>query len=638
MPQAEKNYKILIIEDLPSDAELNKREVRKVLPSCSFIVIDTEEELLKELNDFKPDLVLSDYSMPNFDGLSALKITLEHAPMTPVIIVTGSVNEGTAVECMKAGANNYVIKERIRRLGPAILHALEEKQLNIERIQAQNALVESLERYRSLFNLSPLGIQLQNENGYIDDVNDTLCRMLGYTQDELIGQHISIFVTPEKIHTIRENIGLILDGAVLKYETESVRKDGKRLNVELSEASIVLPNGTKGIITIVADITERKLVERELIIAKEKAEESDRLKTSFLNNISHEVRTPLNGILGFSDIICDPDLSSEEREQYKQIIDRNADQLTSIIDDIISISTIEANQEKINESEVDLDDLLNNLYYETKENYKSSQLDFSLSKPNKNDNFKIRTDYTKLRQILSRLLNNAFKYTHKGCVEFGYRLDQNNLVFHVKDTGIGIPKAFHENIFKRFTKIEINSKKIHRGNGIGLSICKAYVELMGGKIAVESSPDQGSTFNFTIPYKPVTPGKVIGESVQLKKDDGHKTILIVEDEYSNYALLEMYLMHTGYAIIHVENGKEAIEAVTDNPNIDLVLMDIKMPVMDGLTATPIIKKLRPGLPIIAQTAYALSGDYERITAAGCDEYLSKPILKTKLISTINKYL
>jgi len=178
MKPMENSYKILIVEDLPTDAELNKREARKVLHNCSFVIVETEEDFLKELTEFKPDLILSDYSMPNFDGLSALKIALDNAPLIPVIIVTGSVNEDTAVECMKAGASNYVIKEQIKRLGPAILHALEEKQLNIERVEAQHALVESFERYRALFNLSPVGIQLSNENGFIDNVNDTLCRML----------------------------------------------------------------------------------------------------------------------------------------------------------------------------------------------------------------------------------------------------------------------------------------------------------------------------------------------------------------------------------------------------------------------------------------------------------------------------
>jgi PAS domain S-box-containing protein len=634
----ENSYKILIIEDLPSDAELNKREVRKVLHNCSFIVVETEDDLIRALNDFKPDLILSDYSMPNFDGLSALKIALEKAPIIPVIIVTGSVNEDTAVECMKAGASNYVIKEQIKRLGPAILHALEEKQLNIERIQAQNALVESLERYRALFNLSPVGIQLGNENGYINNVNDTLCNMLGYTKEELIGQHVSVFVTPENIHSIKENIQLILKGEIMKFETESLRKDGKKINVELSESSVILPDGTTGIMTIVADITERKLVENELIIAKEKAEESNRLKTAFLNNISHEVRTPLNGILGFSSLICDPNISNEERIRFSEVITHSSDELTSIIDDIICISSIDANQEKINESEIDLNDFMKKLHTQIKESNNFKQIDFTFSTPSTNTESKIIIDESKLHQILSRLIDNALKNTIKGEIKFGYNLENDNLVFYVKDTGTGIPKEFHEVIFNRFMKIETDPTIIHRGNGIGLSICKAYVELMGGKIAVESTPNEGSTFYFTIPYINRTPKNPIKELVQQKNKIGLKTILIVEDEYSNYLLLEMYLIPDDYSILFAENGKDAVNIVTNNPNIDLVLMDIKMPIMDGLTATAIIKKLRPDLPVIAQTAFAVSGDYERIIAAGCDEYISKPILKDRLMSVIKKYL
>jgi PAS domain S-box-containing protein len=638
MNQMENSYKILIVEDLPSDAELNKRETRKVLPNCSFVVVETEEDFIRELLDFKPDIILSDYSMPKFDGLSALRIALEKDPITPVIIITGSVNEDTAVECMKAGASNYVIKEQIKRLGPAILHALEEKQLNIERVQAQHALVDSLERYRALFNLSPVGIQLGNENGIIDNVNDTLCHMLGYTRDELIGQHVSIFVSPENRHVINENIKLILDGAILKYETESLCKDGTKINVELSEASATLPDGTTGIMTIVVDISKRKLVENELIIAKEKAEESDRLKTAFLNNISHEVRTPLNGILGFSSFICDPGLSDEERLQFCDVISRSSDDLTAIIDDIICISTIEAKQEKVNESEIDLNDFMNKLHSQIKESAELNQIDFTFSTSLSSHQSKIITDKIKLHQILSRLINNALKHTTKGTIEFGADLEKDNLTFYVKDTGTGIAKEFHEVIFNRFMKIESDPTTIHRGNGIGLSICKAYVELMGGTITVESTPNVGSTFYFTLPYNPVILKDRVEKSPRPNKGDTPKTILIAEDEYSNYLLLQMYLAPDGYVMLFAKNGKEAIDAVTNNPDIDLVLMDIKMSIMDGLTATSIIKKMRPDLPVVAQTAFAVSGDYERIIAAGCDEYISKPISKDKLLSVIKKYL
>ncbi len=637
MNRLEESYKILIVEDLPTDAELNKREARKVLHNCNFIVVETEEDFLRELTEFKPDLILSDYSMPNFDGLSALKIALEHCPLTPVIIVTGSVNEDTAVECMKAGASNYVIKEQVKRLGPAILHALEEKQLNIERVEAQHALVESLERYRALFNLSPVGIQLSNENGFIDNVNDTLCRMLGYTPNELIGQHVAIFVSQENIHSINENIKLILDGAILKYETKSLRKDGRKLDVELSEASVILPDGTTGIMTIVVDISERKLVEKELIIAKEKAEESDRLKTSFLNNISHEVRTPLNGILGFSSLICDPTLSLEERIKFSEVISHSSEELTSIIDDIISISTIEANQEKVDESEIELNDFMDKLYRQIKENAALKSIDFNFYTSLKEPQSKILIDEAKLHQILSRLIDNALKHTTRGHVKFGYNLEKDNLVFYVNDTGCGIPKEYHEVIFKRFMKIESDPTIIHRGNGIGLSICKAYVELMGGTISVESTPNEGATFYFALPYRPVNQNH-IEEPAQVKKENGSKTILIVEDEYSNYLLLQMYLMPDDYIILFAENGKEAVDTVINNPNIDLILMDIKMPLMDGLTATALIKKIRPDLPVIAQTAFSIEGDYDKIMAAGCDEYISKPILKDRLMCIIKKYL
>ncbi len=348
----EQEYKILIVEDFLPDCELTKREVKKVLPNAIFRNVETEGDFLRELKEFEPHIILSDYSMPEFDGLSALRLTIEHSPITPVIIVTGSVNEETAVECMRAGAANYVIKEQIVRLGTAILKALEERKNNIERLKAREALIESEARYRALFNLSPVGIILQNESGEVIDVNREFSVILGYTREEMLGQHISMITPPENIQYISDDIETIIADGSYKHEAEGLRKDGEVVNVELTEARVVLPDGSAGIMTIIADITARKKYEKELILAKEEAEEMNRLKSSFLANMSHELRTPMIGILGYSDLLTEEG-NPPQVVEYADIIYKSGSRLMNTLNLILDLSRIEAGKLEMVKSEID---------------------------------------------------------------------------------------------------------------------------------------------------------------------------------------------------------------------------------------------------------------------------------------------
>jgi len=383
---------------------------------------------------------------------------------------------------------------------------------------------------------------------------------------------------------------------------------------------------------------QRKKAEQDIKKALKKAEESDNLKTAFLNNMSHEIRTPLNGIMGFSSLLDDGGISDEERRYYTRIIHQNGNQLTSIIEAIISIATIEAGLEVIRESQLNINTLFGDLFnhYNTLTDQQAVLLNYKTTlTPNQ---AVIYTDEGKLKQILNNLIGNAVKFTDSGQIEFGCTLVNNLLQFYVSDTGLGIHPDNHEIIFERFRKVNPDRKREFGGNGLGLTISKAYIELLGGKIWLESVPHKGSVFYFTIPFKPVNPEMLDVPAVVAKpKASKSKTLLVAEDEYSNFQFLEVILLREEHHIIHVLNGKEAIEACHNNPEIDMVLMDLKMPEMDGFIATKIIKEQRPDLPVIAVTAYALSGDKEKALNAGCDEYIAKPIRKLELLALINKY-
>ena len=749
----DKFYQILLVEDEAQDAELNIREIKKVLPNSKFEITDNRNRYMDLLLSYRPDIILSDFNMPSFDGLSALKIAQEMCPHTPFIMVTGSINEDTAVECMKAGASDYVLKDSLKRLGSAIINALKQRDLGIEKFESEKRLIESEKSYYGLFNSVSEAIYIINARGEFIAINAGTEKMYGYSSEEVIGKTseflaanglndlktisqqlkdvlatgiqqqfefwgkrkngdifpnevicnkgnyfgqevviatgrditdrkeaeeklkrerkllrtlidnlpVTIYVKDRECRKVIANradlkiVGLktevevlgktdletygpevgmrgftddkkVIDSgeAVLNREEDFWDENGIQrwlitskiplteengeiiglvgigrditeqklaqekiiklsMGIEQSSATIVITdiNGSieyvnpaftatsgwseeeaislnhqilksgnmesavyidlwetissgnvwrgelqnrkkdgslywewatitsikndKGIITnyiaIKEDITERKKMQAELIQAKEKAEESDRLKSAFLANMSHEIRTPLNSIIGFSELLGDPSFDEQQKDEFRQTIVDNGNNLLFIISDIMDFSMLEAGQMKIRKELISVRKLLTELQNDFSKKANQKGIEFRIALSQNTPDVQIESDLYRIRQIFNNLIGNALKFTLKGYIEIGYQVENNIVTFHTKDTGIGIDSAYHQSIFERFRQVDLAKTRKYGGNGLGLAISKNLVELLGGTIWVESEPDKFSNFIFTIPIK-----------------------------------------------------------------------------------------------------------------------------------------
>jgi PAS domain S-box-containing protein len=1017
----EKTLRIIIIEDVATDVELLKHEIEKNNLVFTDIVVETKEAYLQALQTFQPDLIVSDYALPRFDGMKALTLRNEMAPLVPFILVTGSTNEEIAVACMRAGADDYLIKGNLSRLGHAIRAAIDKKFINLKREEAEIALKQSEKLLQSIFRVAPTGIGLIRDR-VIMEVNQEICTMTGYLREELIGQSarmlyptqedfdyvgtekyrqiaekgtgqvetrwirkdgkiidVILASTPlsvkdlmqevtftalditgrkrvenalieseNKYRTIFENIqdvfyrvdkfGIITDispsiyrysgysreeligkpveevyensedriqllaalkerGSVADYDLRLKTKDGQvkwaslsihllvdesglavgiegslrevttrkaaeqalkeseekfrtlaesapyaimiyqddcwvyanpatkeisgyepeelsgmkyweivaeefrervigygreRQRGELARSSYELRIITKsgapkwvfltgnttpfngrpaGIISVVDisdrkraeqaleqreaflqkifdvlpiglwlsdpggnlirgnpagvriwgaepkvgqeeysvfrarrlperkeiepddwalahtirngvtienelleidsfdgekkiilnftapvladngemlgaivvnnDITALKTAETELINAKDKAQESDRLKSTFLANMSHEIRTPMNAILGFTELMNQPDTTEEERGRFAAIVRNAGHRLLHIINDIIDLSKLEAKQVKMTRSVCNI----RHLMLTTMDSFRNAELlekkpelSLWLSSEGVPSNLVIETDPLRLQQVLDNLIMNAIKYSERGVIETGARIKEitglSYLEFFVRDQGKGIPADKLSIIFERFRQVEEN--EYHEGAGLGLSISKALVSLLGGDIGVESEVGRGTTFTFTVPLV-VSAEEQIPESAESAEKPVHfngKSILIAEDDDDSWSFMAFLLHDTGASVSRVENGIELMEALTDKVP-DLLLLDINLPGKTGYECLAEIRLKNYPVKVIAQTAYVMADEKKRCMEAGCDGYLSKPFTKKELFSSIS---
>ena len=388
---------------------------------------------------------------------------------------------------------------------------------------------------------------------------------------------------------------------------------------------------------------ERLVDERtiELKEAKNKAEESDKLKSAFLANMSHEIRTPMNAIVGFVNLLQDENLATKEKNEYIKIINSNLDSLLILIDDILDLSMIEADQLVIRNEIIDVNEFMDQLYSAYSLMNSNENLKLCLNNELHDQKLRIHTDKVRTKQILTNLLSNALKFTSEGTVELGFKKIDNNLVFYVKDTGIGIQEKDLETIFERFRKSEDDKTILYRGAGLGLAISKALARLIGGNLTVESKFGKGSVFTLLLPDTLISNEKsVISEMPVFFENESmtDKNILVVEDENANYMYMKSVLAKTKIKVFRAENGLKALKMFKSGIHFHLILMDIKIPEMNGFEVTQIIKSKKPDQIIIAVTAFARPEEKRKFTEAGFDDYLTKPVKPNELRSIINKYL
>ena len=379
----------------------------------------------------------------------------------------------------------------------------------------------------------------------------------------------------------------------------------------------------------------------ELMNAKVKAEESDRLKSAFLTNMSHEIRTPMNSILGFTNLLIDPNLSESDKELFADNIQSGSDRLLNTIDNIIEASRIEASQLKSSNSNFCINKLIEEIYNRFNSDNTNTRIEFSFSNGLPKAESSIFSDKSKISVILTNLIKNAFKFTKEGAINFGYRKKDNFLEFYVVDTGVGVPIERQDAIFNLFVQSDIEDRNAYQGSGLGLFIAKSYVELLGGRIWIKSNLETGSSFYFTIPCQydqSEESGLVSGvNDVSLKDSSAELKILIVEDDMNSDVYLTAIVGNLTKHILHASDGMEAVNICQQQMDIDLILMDLKMPVMNGIDAIKKIREFNKDVYIIAQTAYALVGDRENAIQAGCNDYVSKPVKKDELLAKIAKY-
>ncbi len=546
------------------------------------------------------------------------------------------------------------------------------RELTEEKI-AEKKLRLSEERYRGLFEWAADGILIGNHEGTIINCNQSISQISGYEKHELIGQNIQKLFPKAEIEQKPFNYKGILEGKTILNQRLLRRKDKKLITIEMNTRKVAdgrLQTYVRDISERIAaqerireqneellqaeeelkstnnellQLTEKLLKQREeLKAAKEKAEESDRLKSAFLANMSHEIRTPMNGIMGFSQMLKKGNYPAKKQRRFLGVIHSLTQHLLQLINDIVDISKIEANQLTIYKETFYVNDLMHEVYNTFSEeihNQEKDHLEIKLNTAKHRTHSSILTDNIRLRQILTNLMSNAIKFTKEGKIELGYTEENNDYIFFVKDTGIGISQEKQKEIFNRFRQANEAMTRKFEGTGLGLSICKSLTEKLDGNIWVKSEPDKGSTFFVRLPK---------GDTQKVKSDitverevnydwDG-KSILIVEDEEANQIFLNELIEPSGAEITIAHNGNQAIEIWESKKPFDLVLLDIRLPDILGLNVARKIRKTNKNIPIIAQTAYAMGDDREYALKAGCNNYISKPIDINLLLSMINDYL
>ncbi|MBS1494612.1 MAG: response regulator [Bacteroidetes bacterium] len=647
--------KILIIEDNKFDTELIIRELKKNNLNFEYKNVYKFEDVKREITENPPDIIFSDYQLQSFNGIEVLNFRNEHAPFTPFIKITGTLDEERAVEIIKSGADDYILKQNLSRLGPAVHSAIEKMYLNRQKNYAERKLKESEEKFSKIFHFSPVPTCILNfESGLIMDVNESFCDFSKYREGELIGSYIYDFDFFDSHHHENFVKTALKDKYVVKnYELEVGTKEGEKKFVLTNFVKITL-DGIMYVVVKFVDITPHKLAEIELNKAKERAEEMNKLKTTFLTNLSHEFRTPLNGILGFSDMLAN-ELVNEEHKSYIEAIRTSGQRLLDTFNDLIDLSVIESGKIVLRKEAVNLVNTTQKIFNHFKGTVRK---EIELQLEIKSENLICTIDLEGYEKIIYKLLGNAIKFTHRGYVKVvldKVLKDGHQYIFiSVKDSGIGISPEDLEIVFHRFRQSSEGIRRNYEGTGIGLSIAQKFVELMGGTISVTSKVGAGSEFIIEIPVNsrngnggtvnnisPVVYYKENGAKEITKENfsDKNKKILLVEDNDVDCFYINK-LLSDKFQLTIVKDSLKA-QKYYSSEKFDLIMLDIHF--NSGINGVEVLKGIKNesinhNTPVIASTALAMAGDKEKLLTEGFDDYIQKPFDKHGLIVMLKKYL
>ncbi len=508
-------------------------------------------------------------------------------------------------------------------------------QVNItENLQTEKAYFESL------FESSPLAIVVLDNNDCFIDCNQYFEQLFGYTKAESEGRRINELIVPDEMKDEGESLTSgVAKGQTIYKETIRKNKFGELIDVSIIGKPVFLKGSQISVLGIYQDITVRKESERALLMAKEKAESSDKLKTTFLNNISHEIRTPLNGIMGFANLIIKPNLSDQARLDYYHVLQNSCDRLLKTITNYMDASLLMSNYIAPHLKEVSLGSMIFDIYENYYDKVHGKGLGFSMHLPENSEDFIVKTDPEILRKIMLHLLDNAIKYTDEGRITLGFEFERNHLGLFVEDTGIGIPVEEQAKLFQHFSRIDNTDTPNYDGSGLSLSICKGLAKLLNSDVKVESGKGRGSKFSLVFNIEQVLINYDLSLKIsEIRKIIENPVILVADDDQTSLMLLTRILKSkTDAKIIHAKNGREAVQLFQANPEVSCILMDLKMPYLNGYEATKQIKAINPDVPVIAVTAFAMVGDQKAAIDSGCDDYISKPFSIEQIAIILKKF-